>query len=56
MEQVKFYMLVGVAGSGKSTLAAKIFQLIDSSNKTVLLSSDVIREELYGDASVQDNP
>lgn len=56
MEQVKFYMLVGVAGSGKSTLAAKIFQSIDSPNKTVLLSSDAIREELYGDASVQDNP
>lgn len=56
MEHVKFYMLVGVAGSGKSTLAAKIFQSIDSSNKTVLLSSDAIREELYGDASVQDNP
>ena len=58
MEQVKFCMLVGVAGSGKSTLASQILQSWASEfpNKTVILSSDAIREELYGDAAIQDDP
>lgn len=47
-----FIMLVGPAASGKSSYAEarKYF------NNEVILSSDAIREELYGDASDQRNP
>lgn len=44
------YILVGVPGCGKSTLAAKIA----ASNPTYqIVSTDQIREKLYGDASIQ---
>lgn len=43
-------MLIGLPGSGKSTFAEKNYPSF------VYLSSDKIREELYGDAAVQDNP
>lgn len=46
----RFIMLVGVPGSGKTTLAEFL-----SGNNTVHLSSDSIREELFGDASCQRN-
>ena len=46
----KLIMLVGVAGSGKSTYANKYYSDME------IFSSDKIREELYGDASIQDNP
>lgn len=48
---VKFYMLIGLPGSGKSEIAR---QLADSN--TVILSSDAIRKEFYGDESIQDDP
>lgn len=48
---LKFIMLVGLPGSGKSTYAKK---LID--NNTVWLSSDKIREEIYGTEEEQKNP
>lgn len=44
----RFIMLVGVPGSGKTTLAEFL-----GGNDTVHLSSDTIREELWGDANCQ---
>ena len=49
----KFVMLVGLPGSGKSTYANK---LTTSIRVTKYLSSDSIREELYGDESIQGDP
>ena len=48
------YMLVGISGSGKSTMARKLNVL--SEGKAAIVSSDDIREEIYGDASDQSNP
>ena len=48
----KFTMLIGLPGCGKSTLANKFK---DDSNK-VILSSDSIREELFGDENEQMEP
>lgn len=52
-------MLVGLPGSGKSTFAANI-RIKDVCDTTtfypVIHSSDAIREELYGNPSVQDDP
>lgn len=47
-----FVMLVGLPGAGKSTFAKKYAD----ENDLVYLSSDKIREELYGDENCQDNP
>lgn len=44
-------MLIGIPGSGKSTYAEKI-----KNDYCVHLSSDKIREDLYGDASIQGKP
>lgn len=45
-------ILIGLPGSGKSRYAETL-----SSNENIeWLSSDGIREELFGDASIQDNP
>lgn len=53
----RFIMLVGIAGSGKSTFARLIMEAHRYPDEEfVLLSSDSIREELYGDASNQSNP
>lgn len=46
----KFIMMVGLPGSGKSTVADKYYP------NAVWVSSDAIREELWGDASDQRNP
>ena len=46
-------VMVGIAGSGKSTLAERFVKLF--SNYTIV-SSDAIRQELYGDASIQKDP
>lgn len=43
--------MVGVAGSGKSTYAKKLEE-----KGAVVISSDAVREEIYGDASIQQNP
>lgn len=57
---VEFHMLVGVAGSGKSTYGEKLSQMMAArlplDTKVVILSSDAIREELWGDAADQQNP
>lgn len=47
-----FFMLIGPAGCGKSTLAESFW----SPDKYEIVSSDEIREELYGDAAIQRNP
>ena len=49
-----FIMMVGVAGSGKSTIAMRIASQMKES--VVLLSSDTIRGEIYGDEICQKNP
>lgn len=49
----KLIMLVGLPGSGKSTYGKK---LCASERVTTYLSSDKIREELYGDESIQGDP
>lgn len=46
----RLIMLVGIPGSGKTTYAMEFLKL---NMKTVYLSSDKIREELWGDESVQ---
>lgn len=49
-----FYMLVGVSGSGKSTFAERIKHWGELEKEDVeIFSSDEIRKELYGDASIQ---
>jgi predicted kinase len=48
---IKLIVLCGLPGSGKSTWASK-----HTSQDTLLFSSDDIREELWGDAAIQDNP
>jgi predicted kinase len=49
-EKPRFLMLVGLAGAGKSTVAE---ELMEEREDIILLSSDSIREELYGDESIQ---
>ena len=48
----KVYVMCGLPGSGKTTIARQIAADLDA----VVISSDNIREELYGDESVQGNP
>jgi predicted kinase len=43
------HFLIGVPGSGKSTFAAKLAQL----GNYHIISTDAIREKLYGDAAIQ---
>lgn len=47
-----FTVMVGIAGSGKSTIAARIAEQTGA----IIVSSDLIRKELYGDENCQDNP
>ena len=52
-----FVMLIGPSGCGKTTYAHKLAtEERELGNPTVVLSSDDIREEIYGDANVQTNP
>ena len=53
MAKGTFTMLTGIPGAGKSWYSDKIQK---QDPNAVVLSSDAIREELYGDASVQQNP
>lgn len=48
----KFYMMIGIPGSGKSTIAEEIAL----KEPAIIVSSDVIRGDLYGDESVQGDP
>ena len=47
-----FTMMVGIAGSGKSTIAAQIA----ASTGALIVSSDAIRREIYGDENCQADP
>lgn len=49
-DKPRFLMLIGIAGSGKSTIAE---ELVEEREDVILLSSDSIRKELYGDESIQ---
>lgn len=48
---MKLILLCGIPGSGKSTLAKKL-----ASGGFIVLSSDAIREELYGSESILGDP
>lgn len=48
------YMMIGVPGSGKSTLVEDSLKRICKGG--VVVSSDAIREELYGDEADQGDP
>lgn len=47
----KFFMMIGLPGSGKSTYAKEIAE----KENAIILSSDTIRAELFGDENCQDN-
>ena len=47
--KIRCHMFIGIPASGKSTLAQKIAPTINAE----ILSTDKIREELYGDETVQ---
>ena len=46
------YWMIGISGSGKSHKAEEIA----NSEKSIILSSDIIRKELYGNESIQGSP
>ena len=48
----KFYMMVGLPASGKSTYAKLLAEEIDG----IVVSSDGIRAEWYGDEAIQEDP
>ena len=52
MAKPKLYMMVGIPGSGKSTYAKNHLQNED----TIIVNSDQIRAELFGDEKIQKNP
>jgi putative nucleotidyltransferase with HDIG domain len=48
-----FIMLVGLPASGKTTFAD---ELLEDADNTIIVSSDAIREEFFGDKSIQGEP
>lgn len=48
----RLYWMIGISGSGKSTLADKLRK----EKNIFIISSDKIREELYGDENIQGDP
>lgn len=53
MNKPRLFFLVGLSGSGKSTFSKSITEQV---KPIEIFSSDKIREELYGDESVQGKP
>ena len=51
MSKPEFMMMVGLPGSGKSTLARNLAEAMNA----IILSSDQIRKELFGNESSQEN-
>jgi predicted kinase len=54
-EPLRCHLLIGPPASGKTTLAQALAPLLsaDGASPAVVLSTDVIRSELFGDAAVQ---
>ena len=54
---LKFIMVVGLPGSGKSTLAKNKKEEIlkDEKQKVEIVSSDEIREKIFGNVNIKDN-
>lgn len=54
----KFYMLCGLPASGKSHYALDLQRIMsnETNEKAIIVSSDNIRKELYGDENIQGNP
>lgn len=50
----KLTMLVGLSGSGKSTYAYKLYKM--NRNNTVIVSSDEVRQAIWGTRTIQDRP
>ncbi|MCP9829330.1 AAA family ATPase [Synechococcus sp. L2F] len=52
---LRCHLLIGPLGSGKTTLATLLAPLLqgESGEPALVLSTDVIRAELFGDAAVQ---
>ena len=48
----RLYWMIGISGSGKSTVADKL----SKEKHAYIISSDKIREELYGDENIQGDP
>lgn len=48
----EFILVMGLSGSGKSYWANNLAEGTD----TIILSSDALRKEFYGDERIQDNP
>ncbi|MGD1416518.1 AAA family ATPase [Bacillus stercoris] len=57
-KEVRFLLLCGLPASGKSTFAKELIEREDGTKRDDVkyLSSDAIREELYGDESIQTDP
>lgn len=53
MNKPRLFFLVGLSGSGKSTFSKSITEKV---KQIEVFSSDKIREELYGDESIQGKP
>lgn len=51
-EKPMFVMMVGLPASGKSTVSAELAEEYDAT----MFSSDALREELFGNESIQSNP
>lgn len=52
MSKPTLYIMVGISGSGKSSVAAEMQK---NNQNTVIVSSDALREELFGDYEDQDH-
>ena len=54
-EPLRCHLLIGPPASGKTTLAQALAPLLsaDGASPALVLSTDVIRSELFGDAAVQ---
>lgn len=49
------YIMVGISGSGKSTIAQELVDKSYEEPKPIIVSSDSIREELFGDINDQEH-